>query len=100
MAYRLTLAATEDLIHIYGEGVRFFGATQAEKYQDALEYRVELLEANPRMGRERLELTPPMRINPCGSHIIVYLIDENDDVLTVRLRHHREDWINDPAGED
>lgn len=99
MAFNLTAAAKGDLIHTYIEGVRLFGIAQAEKYQDKLEERFGLLSANPRMARERPELTPPVRINSCGSHIIIYVIDDHGDVLIVRVRHGREDWINDPIGE-
>ena len=97
MGYRLTSGAADDLIHIYLEGVRLFGTAQAEKYQDELEERFELLAFNPYMTRERRELTPPVRINPFRSHVIVYRI-EDDDILIIRVRHGREDWLNDPAG--
>ena len=36
MSYRLTSEATEDVIHIYGEGVRLFGVAQTEKYQEEM----------------------------------------------------------------
>lgn len=98
MVYRLTSEAAEDLIHIYIEGVRIFGVAQAEKYQDELEERFELLAFNPRMARERQELTPPVRINPFASHVIVYQTKNDDDVLIIRIRHGHEDWINDPVG--
>ena len=98
MSYRLTSEATEDVIHIYGEGVRLFGVAQAEKYQDELEERFELLVSHPRMARERSELTPPVRINPFGSHIFVYRVEDDDAVLIVRVRHGRENWTNDPIG--
>jgi toxin ParE1/3/4 len=32
MAWRLTRAAEDDVIHIYVEGVRMFGPDQAERY--------------------------------------------------------------------
>lgn len=98
MGYRLTSEAAEDLINIYVEGVRLFGTVQAEKYQDALEERFDLLAFNPRMARERTQLTPPVRINPFGAHIIVYRVEDDDAVLVIRIRHGREDWIGDPVG--
>jgi plasmid stabilization system protein ParE len=29
--------------------------------------------------------------------VIVYTVDAADDVLIVRVRHGREDWIEDPT---
>ncbi len=58
----------------------------------------ELLVQFPGLARERVELTPPVRIHPCGVHVIVYLVMETGDVLIVRIRHGREDWISDPTG--
>jgi len=98
MAYRLTNKAADDLIHVYVEGVRLFGVAQAEKYYTELEERFELLAFNPHMARERQELIPPVRINPFISHVIVYQIEDDDDVLIIRVRHGREDWINNPVG--
>jgi toxin ParE1/3/4 len=95
MMYRLTQAAREDLIQMYMEGVRQFGVAQAEKYQDDLERVFNLLGANPLLARERLELTPPVRIHPSASHLIVYKVGE-DGILIIRIRHHLEDWVDDP----
>lgn len=98
MAYKLTHSAEQDLIDIYVEGFRLFGERQAEAYAQTFRQTFELLAAFPRLARERVELTPPVRIHPCGSHIIVYLVMETGDVLIVRIRHGREDWISDPTG--
>ena len=41
-----------------------------------------------------MEITPPVRVHPCGSHMIVYEINKLG-VLILRVRHHRENWEND-----
>jgi toxin ParE1/3/4 len=76
VAYKLTHSAEQDLIDIYVEGFRLFGERQAEAYAQTFRQTFELLAAFPRLARERVELTPPVRIHPCGSHIIVYLVME------------------------
>jgi toxin ParE1/3/4 len=48
------------------------------------------------MARERLEITPPVRIHPFRSHLIVYIVDDNNDVFIVRIRHEHEDWQSSP----
>lgn len=95
MGFRLTLEAEEDVIGIAEQGVRLFGPAQARKYHDELFAIFELIAANPRMARERHELSPPMRIHPFKAHLVVYRIEEHGDILIVRVRHGHEDW----AGE-
>lgn len=96
MGFRLSFAAEEDIIGIAEEGVRLFGIAQACKYHDELFAVLDIIAANPRMARERHELTPPMRIHPFKAHLIVYVVAENDDILVVRVRHSHEDWSNEP----
>ncbi len=97
MACRLTRAAERDIIRAYVEGVRTFGAAQAEACHARLERTFDLIAASPRLAHERTEITPPIRIHPCGAHVIVYVVDPNDDVPIVRLRHGREDWTRTPV---
>lgn len=73
-----------------------FGLAQAERYHARLQRAFDLLAANPTMARERSELSPPVRIHPCGSHIILYIVVADSDVLIVRVRHGREDWVEAP----
>ncbi|PCH81181.1 MAG: plasmid stabilization protein ParE [Hyphomicrobiales bacterium] len=96
MGFRLSRKADEDIINAYVEGVRDFGVVQAEKYHAELERVFQLLSDSPKLARERKEITPPVRIYPHGSHMIVYSLDEEDNVLIIRVRHGREDWINNP----
>ncbi len=97
MAYRLSVKAENDILKAYLEGVRLFGVEQAEKYYADLEHAFEFLSDTPNAARERLEITPPVRVHPYRSHIIIYLIDNDCDILILRVRHGREDWNNDPV---
>ncbi len=92
MAYRLTRKAEADILHIYRESAEQFGTAQAEAYHARLERTFGLIALNPRLARERVEISPPVRVHPCGAHLIVYLVEESDEVLILRLRHRREDW--------
>ncbi len=96
MLYRLTQAAQDDIITISDAGIALFGERQARTYHDALFDMFDLLAANPKMARERAEFTTPLRVHRFQSHMIVYQI-EGDDILIVRVRHGREDWISEPA---
>lgn len=97
MTYKLTRKAAEDITHIYLEGVAAFGTAQAEQYHAGIETTFELLSQNPNLARKRHEITPPVHIHPYESHIIIYTIDKQNNVLIIRVRHGREDWKNNPA---
>ncbi len=97
MPYRLAKAAADDLRQVYIEGIRLFGTDKAAQYHARLGEAFETLAAHPRLARERPEISPPVRVHACGSHVIIYLAEAGGDVLILRVRHGREDWINDPC---
>jgi hypothetical protein len=56
-------------------------------------YRVfEMLGENPKFARTRAEISPPVRIHPSGSHLIVFIERDEGGVLIIRVRHYRENW--------
>nr|WP_318528676.1 MULTISPECIES: type II toxin-antitoxin system RelE/ParE family toxin [unclassified Mesorhizobium] len=81
MGIRLSLTAEEDIIGIAEQAVHLFGAVQVREDHDEMFAIFDLIAANPRMARERLELSPPIRIQPFEAHLIVYLIEANDGIL-------------------
>ncbi len=98
MTYKLTNKAEDDIITIYLQGVQEFGVTQAEAYHADLEKVFALIADTPFIARERLELSPPIRIHPHASHLILYHIENDGTVLIIRVRNSREDWIRNPQG--
>jgi toxin ParE1/3/4 len=85
--YHLTRAAQEDLIKISVTGIENFGVSQARRYHDALFEVFDLLAANPKMARERVEFTTPCRIHRFQSHVIIYQIEGND-IRIIRVRRY------------
>lgn len=96
MSYRLSRMAEEDLIQIFLEGADSFGVDQARRYHHKLFEIFTFLADNPRAARLRPEITPPVRVHPVGSHIVLYDVLENDEVFILRIRHGREDWQGSP----
>ncbi|ANL44980.1 toxin-antitoxin system toxin RelE/ParE family protein [Rhizobium phaseoli] len=92
MGFRLTQEAEEDIIGIAETGILLFGSAHARRYHHELYAIFDLIAANPRMARERDEISPPTRIHPFKAHLVVYTIVEGDHVLIVRIRHGHEDW--------
>lgn len=94
MAYRLSRRADDDLLDIYVTGIGRFGVEQSETFAAGLKRAFAFLADFPRAARERLEIDPPVRAYPYKSHLIVYVI-EDDDILTIRIAHGRQDWPNE-----
>ncbi|MEL7272910.1 MAG: type II toxin-antitoxin system RelE/ParE family toxin [Pseudomonadota bacterium] len=92
MSFKVSRAAEADLANIYADSVELFGYRQADRYLNELWDRFGTIAADPLMAPERKELGRNMRVSPYQSHIIIYTLD-GTDVLIVRVRHSREDWI-------
>ena len=95
MKYRLSSKAIEDIENIFEYGASEFGLNQALEYHDQLEKTFQFLSKNPTASKQRIEIKPPVRIHPIGSHIVVYSILEDKTVFIIRVRLEHEDWIND-----
>lgn len=91
--YRLTKAAESDLLGIAIYGYETFGAVRAEQYREALRSQIEILAASPKLYRERTRFSPPVRICPFQSHVIIYRIMTQNEIEIIRVRHGREDWL-------
>jgi toxin ParE1/3/4 len=93
--YKLSRNAEEDAIAIFMYGVSQFGIQHVERYHYLLERTFQFLAENPEAARERVEITPAVRIHPIESHIVIYTVDEGGDIFIVRVRHGCEDWARD-----
>ena len=100
MTFRLTERAERDIVGIYRVSAETFGVAQADAYHRKLKQTFEIIGDQPRLARERQEISPPVRVHPCGSHIIIYTICPDETVLIVRVRHGREDWLDHADATD
>ncbi len=93
MTYRTTRQADQDIIDIHLRGCQEFGQSQAEQYHVGLPgaRTFDPIADNPRMAREWPEFTPPVRLRPWRSHLIVYVLADAD-FLIVRVLHGRQEW--------
>ena len=79
-------AAQEDLAAIWRHGAATWGPDQADRYIDGLFAVFDLIAEHPELARTRTEFTPPVRIHPSGSHLVIYLA-EGGTVDILRLLH-------------
>jgi len=75
--YRLTPSAKTDLIEIWNYTVEIWGDSQAERYLQEIEDKLDQLAANPELGRHRPEIHPGYDSFPVSKHIIFYIPSDN-----------------------
>ncbi|MCV6591747.1 MAG: type II toxin-antitoxin system RelE/ParE family toxin [Silicimonas sp.] len=97
MPIEFSRAAEADLLEIFLRGLEEYGPVQADRYRAQLEAAFQALSGTPELARLRQEITPPVRVHPVQSHVIVYAIkDDGRSVFVLRVRHHRENWGEHP----
>lgn len=90
MKIELSEAADGDLRAIYKYSYRRFGEEQADRYYKNLWACFHRLAENPRLGRRRADIHPPVHSHQHDRHVIFY--DVHDDrILIVRVLHERMD---------
>lgn len=91
--YKLSGEADTDLDSILSHGIAHYGEDRADRYFDALIRQFESLVSNPYLYAKRTEITPAVRVCPVGVHLVIYTVDEAEDILIIRVRHGSEDWL-------
>lgn len=91
-AWLVRPAAEADLVEIWTQGAATWGIDQAERYADGLFALFDLLAEFPEMAKEREEFTPPVRIHPSGSHLVIYR-REGQGVEVIRILHAHQNLI-------
>ncbi len=90
--WSLRPAAEADLSTIWLHGAATWGVEQAERYADGLFAVFDLLAEFPEMSRERGEFTPPVRIHPSGSHLVIYRL-EGQGIEIIRILHAHQNLM-------
>ena len=87
----LSPKAEADLEDIWVYTAERWSSQQADRYIDSLAATFDMLLAMPLIARERKELTPPVRLHPTGSYLILYRT-AGADLLILRILGGRQDW--------
>lgn len=93
--YRFTRAAADDITAIFIDGIEHFGLAAADTYHEGLGNSFAFLAEHPRAARLRTELEPPVRALRYKAHLIFYDAISDDEILILRVRHCREDWMGE-----
>ena len=90
--WRIVETAAVDMQHIAESGMIDFGEHHARKYTVSLLDMFDTLAAMPYLAQERQASSQVVRLIPCGSHNIIYLV-EDDDVVILRVLHGLQNWF-------
>jgi toxin ParE1/3/4 len=96
----ISRAARDDLRSLFWHGMDMFGPIQADRYIEGLLETLDRIADFPRIGIQRREFGPTVRVHAHRSHVIVYRIEESGDVFIQRIRHGLEDWQAQPGLDD
>lgn len=81
-------AAQDDLSGIWRHGAQTWGVDQADRYADTLFALFDLLAGFPEMAPAGAEVTPPVRIHPVGTHLVICrTVGAGVDILRIRHAH-------------
>ncbi|RKE85784.1 type II toxin-antitoxin system RelE/ParE family toxin [Rhizobium sp. AG855] len=89
--YAIAPEALRDLETIWTYGAEIWSVDQADRYLDELVLAFDRVGRTPTLFRECLEFTPPVRIYPFSSHLIVY-IGVGGEVTILRVLGGGQDW--------
>ena len=88
--FRITPRAAADLEAIAEYTIETWGLDQLENYLRSLNGRFEWLADNPNAGRERNDVHTGYRSFPEGSHVIFYIVSD-DDIDIIGIPHKSMD---------
>lgn len=88
LSYRITADAQSDLIDIRRFTLQQWGLEKSRQYLSGMRSTLQLLAETPGMGQTRPELGADVSSFPHVSHVIYYLVD-NDQVIVFAVLHKR-----------
>lgn len=89
--YVLSPAAQADLEQIWDYTFDRWGIDQAEHYLRELQLVIELVAANPGIGKMCEEIRPGYRKLAAGSHVLFYRMTADNVIDVQRVLHERMD---------
>ena len=84
--------AEQDIADIWSYGTEQWGVDQADRYYDTMVKLFDLLSEQPEIARLREEFSPPVRIHPYGSHVVVYETVKTG-IAVIRVLHNRQNIL-------
>ena len=92
-SYKLSSAASRDLVGIYKYGIKFFGNYQAKKYLISIESLLNELATRKELARDASIFAVELKYYRYKSHVIFYVFDELNKIFIIRILGKRMDFI-------
>jgi toxin ParE1/3/4 len=92
MHFKFSTQASRDVEDIYLYGFINFGEEQADLYSLRMRQCIEILCANPEIGRLDIRVNPAVRRFDFESHVIFYDVEESS-IFIVRILHRSMDFV-------
>ena len=92
--YRLTNKTTADLINIWDYTLKEWSQNQAEKYYSQLISAFNHITGNQSVGKSYSEVKNNLFGFSTGKHIIFYQLENEQEILIVRILHENMDLEN------
>mgnify|MGYP001094546055 CR=1 FL=1 len=87
------MEAVADLDRMAAEGALRFGYAKSEAYEREIVAMLDALAMHPNMAPERQATHSLVRLMSCGSHNILYIVDDQD-VVVLRVLHGLQNWFD------
>lgn len=92
MHFKFSTQASHDVESIYLYGFINFGEEQADLYSYRMHKCIDILCANPEIGRLDIRVNPAVRRFDFESHVVFYDV-EDSSILIVRILHRSMDFV-------
>ena len=91
--YKLSGAASNDIVGIYKFGIKTFGLEPAKKYLISLESFLEELANRPELARDASIFARNLSYYRFKSNVIFYVFNESNKIFVIRILGKRMDFV-------
>ena len=91
--YKLSSAASKDIVGIYKFGIKNFGNTQAKRYLNSIESILSDLTTRKELARDASMFAKDLKYYRFKSHVIFYIFDNSKEIFIIRILGKRMDFI-------
>lgn len=91
--YKLSGAASNDIVGIYKFGIKTFGLEPAKEYLISYENFLEELANRPELARDASIFARNLKHYRFKSHVIFYVFDKSNEIFVIRVLGKRMDFV-------
>jgi toxin ParE1/3/4 len=93
LSYKLSGAASNDILGIYKFGIVTFGLYPTKEYVTSLELFLEELASEPKLARDASMFAKDLLFYKFKGHVIFYVFDNHNEIFVIRVLGKRMNFI-------